>query len=81
MSKSTNQPEHTMAKAKKATKRKHIDAVARDRWLGSDEGKKCQYGTASGEYLRNRLVAAFMAGVNHGRTNANPKVVTVPVEG
>ena len=37
-------------------------AKARDKWLASDEGKKCCEGQASGRFLRNRLVEAFIAG-------------------
>lgn len=35
---------------------------ARDEWLASREGVKCCAGTAKGEYLKNRLVLAFLAG-------------------
>ena len=37
-------------------------AKARDKWLLSDEAKKCCEGQASGQFLRNRLVEAFKAG-------------------
>lgn len=37
-------------------------AKERDKWLQSDQGKKCCDGQAQGQYLRNRLVEAFMAG-------------------
>lgn len=37
-------------------------AKARDKWLQSDEGKKCCNGTPTGQYLQNRLEAAFIAG-------------------
>ena len=37
-------------------------AKARDAWLKSKEGKTCCQGQASGQYLRNRLVEAFIAG-------------------
>ena len=36
----------------------------RDEWLASNEGRRCCVGTASGEYLRNRLELAFAAGSN-----------------
>ena len=38
-------------------------ALARDQWLLSDEGKRCCEGSASGIYLENRLVRAFLAGM------------------
>lgn len=37
-------------------------AKARDKWLESDEGKKCCEGNTSGQYLQNRLERAFLAG-------------------
>lgn len=37
-------------------------AKARDEWLESDEGKKCLEGTTYGDYLRNRIYTAFIAG-------------------
>lgn len=37
-------------------------AKARDKWLQSDEGEKCCKGSAAGQYLQNRLKAAFIAG-------------------
>jgi len=37
-------------------------AKARDRWLQSDEGKRCLKGKTSGQYLENRLRLAFIAG-------------------
>lgn len=33
------------------------------RWLFSDEGKNCMAGSASGQYLENRLHRAFFAGI------------------
>ena len=39
-------------------------AKARDKWFESDDGKKCCEGQASGQYLRNRLGMAFLAGAN-----------------
>jgi len=52
---------------KKLTKiYKSILAQSRDEWLASDEGKNCLEGTASGLYLRNRLVRAFLAGAKIG---------------
>jgi len=39
-------------------------AKARDEWLLSDEGKRCCFGTATGQYLQNRLELAFLAGAN-----------------
>jgi len=37
-------------------------AKARDSWLKSAEGKKACAGIANGQYLRNRLELAFLAG-------------------
>lgn len=39
-------------------------AKARDKWLGSEEGKKCCGGSTCGQYLQNRLELAFVAGWN-----------------
>lgn len=41
-------------------------AKARDEWLESPEGVKCRTGPAWGQYLENRLVLAFLAGVTAG---------------
>ena len=37
-------------------------AKARDEWLKSDEGERCCGGQAKGQFLRNRVKAAFIAG-------------------
>lgn len=37
-------------------------AKARDKWLESEEGKKCCEGRPSGQYLQNRWERAFVAG-------------------
>lgn len=37
-------------------------AKARDKWLESEEGKRCCEGRTEGQYLRNRLELAFIAG-------------------
>ncbi len=37
-------------------------AKARDKWFRSEDGKECREGTAAGQYLRNRLERAFLAG-------------------
>jgi len=37
-------------------------AKARDKWLNSVVSKECRKGVASGQYLRNRLEKAFIAG-------------------
>ena len=37
-------------------------ARARDEWFESPEGKNCCIGASSGQYLRNRLERAFLAG-------------------
>lgn len=39
-------------------------ARARDEWMESYEGKRCQADGAHGQYLRNRLALAFIAGWN-----------------
>lgn len=38
-------------------------AKERDAWFDSKEGQRCVGGSPSGEYLKNRLEVAFMAGV------------------
>lgn len=50
-----------MKKAHEATKR-HPASVAWDAWIQSIHGKKLAAGEATGQYLRNRLLWAFMAG-------------------
>lgn len=37
-------------------------AKARDAWLDTEDGAGCQDGMVGGIYLRNRLIAAFIAG-------------------
>ncbi len=37
-------------------------AKARDQWLKSNEGRALLEGTTSGQYLRNRIELAFIAG-------------------
>lgn len=37
-------------------------AKARDRWLESEDGKECCRAMAQGQYLRNRIERAFIAG-------------------
>ena len=49
--------------AKKKFK-KHPSAIALDEWIESEEGQTCSEGTTYGDYLRNRLYRAFMAGWN-----------------
>ena len=39
-------------------------AKARDDWMLSDEGERLSLGNVDGQYLRNRLEAAFIAGWN-----------------
>lgn len=47
---------------------KHPDEIAWDKWLESDEGKKCTDGAGVfTDYLRNRLYRAFNAGIKHGK--------------
>lgn len=55
---------------------KHPDAIARDKWL--EENPHCVDPTTLGasarsrEYLENRLVLAWQAGVEYGRKNPEP---------
>lgn len=45
-------------------------ARARDEWIESEEGKQCaEVPGAYGQYLRNRLVRAFIAGWNAARAH------------
>lgn len=37
-------------------------AKARDKWLESQEGQICSAGEAHGQFLRNRIEKAFIAG-------------------
>ena len=37
-------------------------AKARDKWLSSVEGETCCVGAPTGQYLKNRLTTAFLAG-------------------
>lgn len=39
-------------------------AKARDKWLASEDGRECCNGTATGQYLQNRLERAFLVGAN-----------------
>lgn len=39
-------------------------AKARDKWLESEDGKTSAEGYATGQYLKNRLERAFIAGWN-----------------
>lgn len=39
-------------------------AKARDKWLQSKDGEECSTGQTSGQYLRNRVERAFIAGWN-----------------
>lgn len=43
---------------------RHPAAVALDEWLASPEGITCTCGKTEGQYLRNRLMRAFIAGYN-----------------
>lgn len=42
-------------------------AKQRDLWFSSEEGGRCVKGDAEGQYLRNRLELAFLAGIEAGR--------------
>lgn len=52
-------------------------AKARDNWLESAEGKRCLDGADSGEYLRNRLDRAYLAGVDAGIAIAKKRLAAV----
>lgn len=59
-------------------------AIARDKWLLSEEGKRALDGSATGQYLENRLVLAFLAGWNaHGEASRPlvEAVLAIGVEG
>jgi hypothetical protein len=45
------------------------EAKARDEWLLSNEGLRCCVGVPQGQYLVQRLVVAFQAGVKWGQRN------------
>jgi hypothetical protein len=47
---------------KKREVKLHPDVIAWRAWLNSEDGKNCRAGVAHGEYLKNRLWFAFMAG-------------------
>jgi len=38
-------------------------AKARDAWLETEDGQECLDGSAEGQFLKNRIETAFMAGV------------------
>lgn len=48
-------------------------AKSRDEWLESEEGKRCSDGQTEGQYLRNRLEMAFIAG--WAARNKQPEIV------
>jgi hypothetical protein len=50
-------------------------AKARDYWLESKEGQKCRFGVAEGQYLENRLAAAFVAGWNAKELSAQKRKI------
>jgi hypothetical protein len=50
--------------------RKHPDAVARDEFFQRGKGARLCEGSATGQYLLNRLELAFLAGAEHGRQSA-----------
>jgi hypothetical protein len=47
---------------------------ARDEWFNSKEGKSCCDGSTSGEFLRNRLDCAFLAGATAGEAAAKKQL-------
>lgn len=52
---------------------KHSDQKAFEEWLESKEGKECIAGQTQGEYLKNRIWYAFMAGRRSFEKEINPK--------
>lgn len=52
---------------------KHPTAIARDRWFESDEGQKCLRGRAEGEYLKNRIERAFLAGAGTASASSSER--------
>ena len=48
-------------------------AKARDEFINGPRGKPLTHGTASGQYLRNRVESAWLAGVEWGQSNPNGK--------
>lgn len=44
-------------------------ARARDEWMTSEEGKRCAHGGAWGQYLRNRIELAWVAGAAWGQAH------------
>lgn len=56
-------------------------AKARDRWLQGDEGKKCCRDSATGQFLQNRLKAAFIAGWGFGYKARLEKATEIMKEG
>lgn len=57
-------------------------AVSRDEWMQSIKGTRCAEGTAGGQYLRNRLEMAFIAGWNAAVNAKSLKIVrSAPVGG
>jgi len=53
-------------------------AKARDEWLESDRGLQCASGGATGQYLRNRLEMAFIAGWKAGESNRRKAATPIP---
>lgn len=57
----------------------HPSAVARDKWFASADGEECTNGTTYGQYLRNRLERAFLAGWNAKASIMSKKYRKKPV--
>jgi hypothetical protein len=62
-----------MAKDQKVAFKRHPQAVALDKWLESEDGRKCLSPGAHGQYLRNRLMRAFQAGWDAHEEHTGPK--------
>lgn len=54
-------------------------ARARDEWLDGDVGQHAASGSPTGQYLRNRLEAAFCAGWNAAEKNAEKAAAVLPI--
>jgi hypothetical protein len=50
-------------------------AIARDKWIESDEGKRLMIGSTSGVYLKNRLEMAFIDGYGASEEHLLPAIL------
>lgn len=49
-------------------------AKARDKWIDSEEGIECCKGKTNGQFLKNRLECAFLAGAKSVHSPTAPKL-------